>query len=238
MLDAVDSTNPEIRFYAAQALAYLDRVEAIDPLAESAKSIAAFRQPSLTALQGMPRQLAIESLMNLFSEASLETRYGAFVSVRRRDDGARVLRGQPMGDSFWMYQFATQASPAIIVSLRERPEIVVFGSDLRIPIKRHLFGPSGIILKADPSEPGQIRISRFQAGKDDRRVVVPDSVAAIAQGIVAVGGGYGDVITVLRKAKDDGLLDAQLAIDPLPKTSRKYYRDVGNDDESEKEVLN
>ncbi len=42
--------------------------------------------------------------------------------------------------------------------------------------------------------------------------------------------GYGDVIAMLRAAKDKGFLLDQLAIDPLPAPVRRYYRDRdGND---------
>ena len=49
-------------------------------------------------------------------------------------------------------------------------------------------------------------------------------------GIAKVGGGYGDVIQVLRMAKQKGYLKDELAIDPLPKPLRTYYRD--EDEES------
>ncbi|MEL6110711.1 MAG: flagellar biosynthesis protein FlgI, partial [Planctomycetota bacterium] len=70
-----------------------------------------------------------------------------------------------------------------------------------------------------------LRISRFQAGKPDRRVVVAPSVPSMIEGIISVGGSYGDVVQILRMAKSKGYLMEQLAIDPLPKPLRTYYRD-------------
>ncbi len=58
-------TDPELRFYASEALAYLDRVEAIEPLEASARDVAAFRHPALMALQGIEQQLAIDALPSL-----------------------------------------------------------------------------------------------------------------------------------------------------------------------------
>ena len=46
----LQSSDPEVRFYAAEALAYLDQPEAAAPLAEAAKNESAFRWHALTAL--------------------------------------------------------------------------------------------------------------------------------------------------------------------------------------------
>ena len=233
LLEGLQSTNPELRFYAAEALAYLDRVEAIDPLVEAASSVAAFRHPALTALRGIPKHLAVEGLRKLFDEPSLESRYGSFVSIRRRDDGRRTLGGEYVGETFRMYQIDSSAPPAVVVSMVEQPEIVLFGKTGAINIQKFLFGPGGLILKPEPTNPNQIRISNFQAGEDDRRLVVNNSLPAIIRGINAVGGGYGDVVYVLRKLKEKGFLEDRLAIDPLPKSLRLYYREDATSDASE-----
>ncbi len=225
LLEGIKASNPELRFYAAEALAYLDRVEAVEPLVEAVRSVPAFRQPALLAVQGIPHHSAVEGLRGLFNESSLETRYGAFVSIRRRDDGIKTLGGEVVGDSFRVYRVESSAPPAVVVSLRETPEIVLFGDVSALAIPKFLFGPGGLILKADPSQPGKLRISRFRPGKEDQRAVVGISIDAVIRGIAAVGGGYGDAITVLRSAKDSGFLADQLAIDPLPKGQRTYYRD-------------
>src|SRR5690606_17932093 len=53
LLAAIDSPNPEIRFYAAEALAYLDHSDAIEPLVELSRDQPAFRYHTLQALAGM-----------------------------------------------------------------------------------------------------------------------------------------------------------------------------------------
>ncbi len=225
LMAAMKTENPEIRFYVAQTLAYLDQIEALDPLEDSAREVPAFRHSALSALEAMPQQLAIDTLMNLFAQPSLETRYGAFVAIRRRDDGRRKLAGEVAGQACRIYQVDSPAPPAVVVSLRESPEVVLFGEVAPLQIDGFLLGPGGLILKQEPSNPNKIRVSRFQAGVDDRRVVTDNSVVSLVKAIVNVGGGYGDVISVLRTAKDKGFLVDQLALDPLPKPLRTYYRD-------------
>lgn len=176
-------------------------------------------------MQGMKSQEAVDALKRLTGEASLETRYGAFCSIRRRADGPSQLDGQAIS-SFWLYRVPTTASPSVVVSLRESPEIVLFGNLSRIELPQFMRGPGGIMIKPDADSPGQIRISRFQVGKEDAIALVDSTVPSLIAGLASVGGGYGDVIEVLRLVKSKGYMADQLAIDPLPASMRTYYRET------------
>ena len=239
LLDALNSDDREIRFYAAEALAYLDREEAAKELESAARDVAAFRAPALMALQELPHPLAENALRRLIDSPSMETRYGAFCSLRRRSDSRRMLGGQSLGQ-FWLYQIPSTESPAVVVSLRESPELVVFGTGVSMPLSKFLRGPSGILIKADPNsmdannQPTQLKISRFQAGEEDQRATTGISIGSVIAGLASVGAGYGEVIEVLRLAKDSDQLQGQLAIDPLPRSLRTYYReDDAVDDEDD-----
>lgn len=225
LIDALSSTNPELRFYAAESLAYLDRTEAIEALETAIRDTAAFRHPSLLALQGMDHQLAIDALKRLMNEVSIETRYGSFCAIRRQGVEGKSLLGGRALESFYLYQIPSIAEPAVVVSLRESPEIVLFGDAGSLNIPQFLRGPNGLLLKPDLEQPGKLKISRFQVNTDDQRVTVSDSLPSVISGIVSVGGGYGDVISILRLAKAKGYLREQLAVDPLPAAVRVYHRD-------------
>lgn len=230
LLEAIQSPNPELRFYAAETLAYLDRIEAIAPLEEAARSEAAFRYPALEALQGIDQSSAVAALQRLMDQPSLETRYGAFRALRRRADGNRVLAAEKIEDQFTLYQVPSAASATVVVSIRESAEIVLLGNVRNLEFDSHLFGPGGLTIKSDSSHSGQIRISRFLPGTaGDQFIVVSASIPEMIRGIVSVGGSYGDVVAILRGAKDKGFLKDQLSIDPLPKAQRTYYRDQDSD---------
>lgn len=238
LLQGLKSNNPELRFYAAEALAYLDRIESIEPLENAAREVAAFRYPSLIALQGIEQQLAIDALKRLMDEQSLETRYGAFCSIRRRIDGKPALGGSPLGP-LTLYEIPSQGTPAVVISLREEPEVVLMGDLKPIEISSFLMLPGGIMIKPDPKHPEELlRISRFKPGEQDRRVVVSSSLDDVIAGVVQVGGCYGDVITMLREAKNQKLLVDQLAINPLPAPVRTYYRDDPENQLEEEESVN
>ncbi|WP_255716323.1 HEAT repeat domain-containing protein [Rhodopirellula halodulae] len=233
LIEAVGSSNPELRFYAAEALAYLDREEAIDPLIAAAQSEPAFRAPALKALEDMDHHNVVDGLKRLLDSPSLETRYGGFATLRDRKDTKHSLAGQNLRGTYRLYQIPSKASASVVVSLHRKPEIVLFGDVQPLKIDTFFLGPSGIMIRK-VAESGQLRISRFQAGKDDAFAEVDNSLAGILEGLTEVGGGYGDAIALLRMAKTKGILADQLAFDPLPKHMRTYYRDDADGD-SEKD---
>ena len=237
LLKGLQSDNPELKFYAAEALAYLDQTEAIIPLEQAIVDEPAFRFLGLLALEGFDDTAAVDALVRLADAQSLEARYGAFRALRRRDDGKRRLVGKAF-ESFALYAVPSTATPTIAVSLRESAEVVLFGRLEPLQLTAPLIGPKGLMLTPDTEKPNHIKIVRFQPGQPGRRASVPSSVASVIKGIADVGGSYGDVIAILRLAKDRDLLAEQLAIDPLPKTQRTYFRDartVDSEDSDEKQ---
>ena len=224
LVSALKNPNREIRFYAAQSLAYLDRKEAVEPLQEAARDEAAFRYPALIALEGMDSRSALDALAGLMNETSIEARYGAMRSIRRRSDRESVLRSTTMSAGYRLYQLASSAPPFIAISLSEVPEIVCFGDVGSVRID-YLLGPGGLVIR--PGEPGKdlLQISRFVPGAPDRQSEVPATVEGLLAGISAVGGGYGESIAVLRTAKLNNQINCGLALDPLPAAMRTYYRD-------------
>lgn len=227
LLSGLSHANPEIRFYAAQSLAYLDRKEAIVPLTEAARSEAAFRYPALIALEGMDNRAALEALASLMNESSIETRYGAMRSIRRRPDRESVLRSTIMESGYRYYKIASTAPPFIAISLSEAPEIVCFGDDAEVRIDDFLLGPGGLVIRPGETDRQTLRISRFVPGTEDRRAEVPATIEGLLTGISSVGGGYGEAIAVLRAAKTNQHIRCGLALDPLPQAMRTYHREVG-----------
>ncbi len=232
LLEALQSNDREIRFYAAEALAYLDRNEAIEPLEEAITDQPAFRHPGLLALEGMGGSSSLDALKRLLNQSSIETRYGALRSIRRRSDGQIAIRPTKLGPGVDLYQIASEGPPFIAVSLAERAEIAVFGDDTAVTVNDFLMGPAGLMVRPADGDPTQLRISRFRPGDQDRRATVPATVSGLLSGIVSTGGDYGDCVSILRQAKEQQMLACNLAIDPLPDALRSYYRD-GSDDSND-----
>ena len=224
LLEALKNPDEEIRFYAAEALAYLDRNEAIAPLERAAADQAAFRHSSLIALEGMDGRASLDALQRLTNQTSIETRYGALRSIRRRPDGQVVMRPVKMGGVDF-YNIASEGPAFIAVSVADRPEIACFGEDAPIQIADFLMGPGGLIVRPEKDDPTKIRVSRFRPGEDDKRAIVPATVSGLISGVGLTGGDYGACVSLLRAAKSSQFITCGLAIDPLPKAMRTYHRD-------------
>ncbi|QEG41553.1 flagellar basal body P-ring protein [Roseimaritima ulvae] len=228
LTEALQTSNPELRFYVAEALAYLDEEAAIEPLAQLAREQPAFRHPALKALQGMPQTAATKALRGLFNESSNELRYGAYCALRERSDAAAMVAGQRFGDAFFLHSLPSTADALVAVSLFRRPEVVIFGRNPAVTLTKSLISRGGIVIAPTPN--GQVQLSRFQIDQADRTATVPPDVASVCAGVVTVGGGYGDCMDVLRVLKSEQGFAARLAFDPSPRPLRTYYRDSDNDE--------
>ncbi|MEL7265660.1 MAG: hypothetical protein AAFP69_12750, partial [Planctomycetota bacterium] len=119
------------------------------------------------------------------------------------------------------------ATPLVAAALAKHAEIVIFGGpcDVNMQQGQYLIGESGIVIRADETRDDKLRISRFVPGEEDRRVFTAKTIGGVIQGIVTVGGNYGDCISVLRRLKENGMMHDRLALDKLPKPMRQYHRE-------------
>ena len=229
LLDVLEKEqNPELRFYAAESLAYLNRKEAIPVLEQSIINEPAFRHSALLAMQGVRHPEVITTLERLFHQPSLEARYGAFNVLRKRSDSMALLAPSRIDGVALYYNLESDASPAVVISTHERQEIIVFGEvdlNLTSPVR----GPNGLIVKPNTQNPKQISLARFQVGKRDRRVSMPATLQGLAQGVASIGGDYGDLISLIKELKNQGHILTQVAIDPLPESMRTYYREQSSE---------
>ncbi|MCM2370049.1 flagellar basal body P-ring protein FlgI [Aporhodopirellula aestuarii] len=244
LVEATKLSNPELRFYAAETLAYLDRAEAIEPLVEGIRLEPAFRAPALSAMLGLKQAKAVSALQGLLDESSLETRYGAMTVLRDRKDARDSLGGENLKGQFRLYQIKSSGPPAVVASLTRKPEIVLMGEVSPLNLQSFFIGPAGLVVRRvaahDAETPvnqtqggTRLRISRFRPGRPDAFAEVEANLAGLIRGITEVGGGYGDAVATLRMAKEQGVLVDQLAFDPLPKSQRTYLRDHDSSEDDE-----
>ncbi len=220
--DVLQSSNPEIRFYAAEALAYLDQPSAAESLIEAVRDEPAFRWRALAALGAMDDIAAHEALISLLNTDSAETRYGAFRILRKLTPDDPVIRGEALGEKFWLHIVDGTGPPLVHVSKHERPEIVLFGSghELREPVV--VFAGGEIVIRSEPA--GGIRLRRLSAGEEDREIQVSSDLTQMIRGIVELGGGYPEVVDALSEAKSTGALVSRLEFSALAETGRVYHR--------------
>jgi flagellar basal body P-ring protein FlgI len=225
--------DPEVRFYAAEALAYLDETAAVETLAEVARNEPAFRVNALAALSAMDDVMAYDALRSLLEARSAETRYGAFRALWAMNEHDPFLRDEKLGDAFHFHVLDVSGPDMIHVTGSHLPEVVLFGKDQKFQLPLVLDAGKKILLNGLSGE--QITVSRFDAGSEAEQRVVSTRVDEVIRAIVELGGTYPDVLQALQQAKVDGALASRFEVDALPQPGRPYDRYAShteaNDDE-------
>jgi len=219
---ALHSPDPEVRFYAAEALAYLDDVESVPVLAEAAAQHRAFRWHALTALSTLDHVAAYDALNELLAHPSAETRYGAFRAMRVRNPRDPLVSGEFLGDSFSLHVLPSVGEPLVHVARTRRQEIVFFGNDLTLTPPAFLVVGKRLMVKRHDDR--HVKVIRFEPGEEDHEVICSTRLEDIVRTVVELGGKYEDVYQLLRAAKMNGSLQARLAVNAQPVAGRTFSR--------------
>ncbi len=227
LLTGIESEDAEVRFHAAESLAYLDRREAAEPLADAARNEPAFRVFALSALSVMEDFVAYDALRDMLPLPSAETRYGAFRSLRTMNRADPLVRGEQLGD--FSYHVLDVGGPAMIhVTRNRRPELVVFGPEQRLNTPLVLNAGNQIMISSLPS--GELSVAKFAVGEADQKRIVSTRIDEVIRAITELGGKYPDVVQALQEAKTSGAFRGRFEIDALPEAGRRYERTAEGDD--------
>jgi hypothetical protein len=218
----ITSSDPEVKFYAAEALAYLDDTAAVNVLAEVARDEPAFRVNALAALSAMDDVKAYDSLRTLLEAKSAETRYGAFRALWAMNKNDPFLRDEHLGNQFHYHVLDVPGADMVHVTSSHVPEIVLFGRDQRFQLPIMLDAGKNIMLNGLKGE--TIKVSSFRAGAEPEQRTVSTKVDDVIRAIVELGGTYPDVVQALQQAKADGALTCRFEVDALPQAGRPYDR--------------
>jgi hypothetical protein len=228
LLKGLESDSLEVRFYSAEALAYLNHEEsgkAAQPLAQAAREESALRVFALTALSAMSDFEAHQQLMQLLHVPSAETRYGAFRSLWAMNKNDPVIRGEMLGrdNQFSYHILHTSGPPMIHVTANFRPEIVIFGNDLTLQTPLLLEAGKRIMITAPAG--GPVTVSRFAVGEPDQKRQVAPRVDDVIRACVELGANYPDVVQMLQQAaRSKSLGNCRLEIDAIPQAGRNLKR--------------
>lgn len=219
--EGLQSDDVEVRFYSAEALAYLDKTVAVEALADAARNEPALRVNSLAALSAMEDIVAYDALRSLLDVNSAETRYGAFRALWSMNSNDPLVRGERLSEKF-SYHVLDVGGPAMVhVTRSYRPEVVLFGANQRLQTPLVLDAGKNILVNGMYGD--EIIVSRIAAGEPAQKRVIEPTVDALVRTIVELGGAYPDVVQALRQAKRDGALASRFRVDALPETGRELH---------------
>ena len=228
---ALESKDQEIRFYAAEALAYLDDSNAATHLGDAARDVPAFRVFALTALSTMDDIGASDELKALLDSPSAETRYGAFRALWGMNSADPTISGVFLNERVHLHQIPSKAAPLVHVTRTFRPEVVLFGDGHRLAAPATLEAGKHLLIRVESES--RVTISRFVVGEPDKRVEVPNNLAEVIKALVELGAHYPDVVQCLHEANRTRVLSARLEVDKYPQTGRRYNRAGGSDESTE-----
>jgi flagellar basal body P-ring protein FlgI len=224
LLKGIKSSDPEVRFYAAEALAYLDRREASEPLGQIARDQPAFRIFALTALSSMQDFSAADQLRDLLAVPSAETRYGAFRALWTMNKNDPMVKGELLGGDFRYHVLDVSGQPMIHVTRNRVAEIVLFGPKQELLTPLAINAGNDIMITSDGGD--QIVVSKFATDNSDQKRTVSTRVDDVVRAVVDLGGTYPDIVQALQEAKDAGALASRFEVDALPEAGRAYDRIV------------
>jgi len=218
--EALQSPRTPVRFYAAEALAYLDCPDAAPVLGQIARDEPAFRVYALSALGTLNDLESVEQLRSMLASPSAETRYGAFRALTTLNPNDPVIMGEKLGDQFWYHVLNVDGPPMVHVTKSRRAELVLFGSHIRLNNPPVLDAGNRIMVTG--REPGKIVISKFTPNEPDQKRFVSDDLDEVIRAVVELGGTYPEVVQMLQQAKAGGYLTARFEVDALPEPGRRY----------------
>lgn len=221
--------DPEVRFYSAEALAYLDQTTAVDSLARAAREEPAFRVHALAALSAMDDGAAYDALRSLLEVKSAETRYGAFRALWTMSPNDMLLRGENMKDQFSYHALDVAGPPLVHATSSHRPEIVLFGTEHRL--KLPLVLDAGPRILVNGLSGAQVKVSRFGEATEQR--VVSTDLDAVIRAVVELGGTYPDVVQLLQQANESGALSSRFRVNALPEGGRELLHSSGEETQFE-----
>ncbi len=220
LVKGIASSDPEVRFYSAEALAYLDDSQAAVPLAQAARDEPAFRAFALAALSTIDDMAAHDQLVGLLEVPSSETRYGAFRALWAMNANDPMIRGENLGGHFGYHVLNCEGPPMVHVTRSYRPEVVLFGHEQALEAPFVLEAGKSILIKSAGDE--KVTVSKFVVGQPDQKRQVSMKVDEIIRAVVELGGTYPDVVQALQQAKSSHALSGRFEVDALPDGDRAY----------------
>jgi flagellar basal body P-ring protein FlgI len=232
LLKGLRAQDREVQLYAAEALAYLDRGDAVETLALAARDVPAFRVLAFTALTTLRDDfLAYDHLRQLLGVHSAETRYGAFRALWTMNADDPTIKGEILGEQFGYHVLDVAGDPMVHVTRNRRAEVVLFGKHQRFRTPFSVNAGNRIMVTSSGGE--EVSVACFAPNEPDQKRTVSPLVDEVLRAIVELGGTYPDVVQALQEAKAAGALDGRFEVDALPEAGRTYERVAQDDEETD-----
>jgi hypothetical protein len=126
-------------------------------------------------------------------------------------------------NEYSLHVVKTQGPPLTHVTLRTRPEVVVFGAEQEFSAPMYVSAGKHILVTAQPGAT-TVSLAKFEVGRPDQRKEVSMKVADVIRAADELGAKYPDIVQMLADASKQKNLPTSLGMDKLPEAGRAYYR--------------
>ncbi len=222
--DALESDSFEVRFQAAQSLAYLGESVGVSVLSEAVRDQPAFRVYSLVALSVIDDADAVLALRELMSDESIETRYGAFRALKELDAHDPSLNPVSFENRFTMHVIESSGQPMVHVTRRRAPEVVLFGAGQALKLPAILNAGRSIRVIGE-SGSNEVDVIFYQLNAEPQRQKIQNSLVEIIRACGNLGATYPDIVQMLIEAEQQHNFMGTFGIDRLPQAGRLYLTD-------------
>ena len=214
---ALTHNDLEVRFHAAEALAYMEVTDGIAELVAAAKADPSYRWHAFAALAAMEDRESANVLSEFFNEPEIELRYGAFKAIRQQNEDDPIVISDFLADGYYLNEVDSTAEPVIHFSTKNRAEIVVFGSKATFA-DDFLYVESGLTIKS--SGVGTIAVTAYSPDFIKQQRVCSNQVADLVRTLAELKYSFGSQLKIIRQASENGKLNAEIAINAAPKPNR------------------
>ena len=229
---ALSHNDLEVRFHAAEALAYMGVADGIPELVAAAKKDASYRWHAFAALASMESRETANVLSEFFNEPEIDLRYGAFKAISQQNEDDPIVTGEYLANEFYLHEVDSTAKPTIYISTNRRAEIVIFGSQAAFN-DNFLYVESGLTIKS--TDDGLLALTAYSPEFIKEQRVCTNQAADLIRTLADLGYGFSKQFKILRQASENGSLNAELAINVAPKLdlSRRKQRVTSDFDDIE-----
>ncbi len=219
---ALQNDDTEVRFYAAESLAYLDEPEGSDILKQAAEKLPDYRWHALTALTSSEELNAGSALSDLLHTDNAECRYGAFRAMLARSPQDPMMAGDWLPGEFFLHVVPSTGSTMIHFSMQDRAEIVVFGGNVPVA-ENFIYIENGLTIQAKSGD--SVELIKYLPGEGETKLKCTNSVAEVIRSMAKLGCGYATMLAMCKDAQKAQTLNCRMVINRVPKSERLYARE-------------
>lgn len=219
---ALVNPNLEVRFHAAQALAFQGQDDGVEILRATAETEPAFRWNALAALAALDGSKAGLALANLTNAESAEARYGAFRSLHTRSPNDPLVKGENLTGGFALHVIPSTAASMVHLTRTHRPEVVIFNDE-------QYFSPGlmwvepGLTVRGEGD--GGVSITVYGPDGAEQRMRCSHRVSDVIRTLGNSGCSYATIVNLAKTLKQQEQLESRLVVEALPRLGRYYDRE-------------